>query len=38
MRWFYVFLLALAAWGGFVQVVLKEDPHWNTWSSPDTPV
>jgi hypothetical protein len=38
MRWFYVFLLALVVWGGFVQLALKDDPHWTTWSSPDTPV
>jgi len=38
MRWFYVFLLALVAWGGFVQVALKDDLSWKTWNGPDTPV
>jgi hypothetical protein len=38
MRWFYVFLLALVAWGGFVQVVLRDDAHWNTLSATDAPV
>jgi hypothetical protein len=31
MRLFYVFLLALAAWGGFVQVALKDAPQRSTW-------
>ena len=30
IRWFYAFLLLLGAWGGFVQVVLKDAPHWTT--------
>ena len=32
IRWFYAFLLALFAWGGFVQVALKDDlPQRQTW-------
>jgi hypothetical protein len=38
MRWFYIFLLVLAVWGGFVQVALKDDLRWQMWSGPDTPV
>jgi hypothetical protein len=38
MRWFYAFLLLLAAWGGFVQVALKDDLRWTMWSGPDAPV
>jgi hypothetical protein len=38
MRWFYIFLLVLVAWGGFVQVVLKDDSHWNMSSGTDAPV
>ena len=38
MRWFFVFLLVLVAWGGFVQVALKDDLSWKMWSGPDTPV
>jgi hypothetical protein len=38
MRWFYVFLLVLMAWGGFVQIALKDDLRWKTWSDPDTTV
>ena len=35
MRWFYVFLLALIAWGGFVQVALKDEaPGWHRWEDP----
>jgi hypothetical protein len=26
------------AWGGFVQVALKDDLSWQTWSGPDTQV
>ena len=38
MRWFFVFLLVLVAWGGFVQVALKDDLSWKVWSGPHTPV
>jgi hypothetical protein len=38
MRWFYIFLLVLAAWGGFVQVVLKDDAHRELSSSSGGPV
>ncbi len=38
MRWFYIFLLLLVAWGGFVQVALKDDPQRSTWSGADAPV
>lgn len=38
MRWFYLFLLVLAAWGGFVQVVLKDNSRAQTWSTPDASV
>jgi len=32
IRWFYAFLLVLTAWGGFVQVALKDDlPQRQTW-------
>jgi hypothetical protein len=31
MRLFYAFLLVLAAWGGFVQVALKDAPERGTW-------
>ena len=31
-------LLLLMVWGGFVQIVLKDDLRWKTWSGPDTPV
>ena len=35
MRWFYLFLLAFLAWGGFVQVALKDDSHtWKPWQEP----
>jgi hypothetical protein len=26
MRWFYAFFLLLVAWGGFMHVVLEDDP------------
>jgi hypothetical protein len=35
MRWFYAFLLLLAAWGGFVQVALRDDAR--TWQPVDEP-
>ncbi len=35
MRWFYAFLLMLAAWAGFVQVALKDHPHWQAWTDLD---
>jgi len=32
LRWFYAFLLVLFAWGGFVQVALKDDlPQRQIW-------
>jgi len=32
IRWFYAFLLVLFAWGGFVQVALKDDlPQRQIW-------
>lgn len=31
VRLFYAFLLMLAAWGGFVQVALKDAPERSTW-------
>ena len=35
VRCLYAFLLLLAAWGGFVQVALKDEaPHWNKWDEP----
>jgi len=30
IRWFYAFLLLLGAWGGFVQIALKDAPHRTT--------
>ena len=35
MRWFYIFLLVLVAWGGFVQLALKDDHH--GWQKLDDP-
>jgi hypothetical protein len=32
VRLFYAFLLALAAWGGFVQLALKDAPGRSTWT------
>jgi hypothetical protein len=35
IRWFYAFLLVLFAWGGFVQVALKDGaPHRQSWNEP----
>jgi hypothetical protein len=34
MRWFYAFLLVLAAWGSFVEVNHKNAPDWRTWDEP----
>ncbi len=35
MRWFYLFVLAFLAWGGFVQLALRDDaPAWKTWDQP----
>ena len=31
IRLFYAFLLMLAAWGGFVQVALKDAPERSAW-------
>ena len=32
IRLFYAFLLVLAAWGGFVQVALEDEPERGTWA------
>jgi hypothetical protein len=37
IRWFYAFLLLLGAWGGFVQLALKDSPHWSTWDEAPSP-
>lgn len=34
MRWFYAFLLALVAWGGFMKLALNEQHSWQTWEQP----
>jgi hypothetical protein len=35
MRWFYVFLLLLVAWGGITRTVLKDEtPQWKAWDQP----
>ena len=35
IRWFYAFLLVLFAWGGFVQIALKDElPQRQTWDQP----
>ncbi len=35
MRWFYVLLFAWMAWGGFLQVAVKDQPQvWQKWEEP----
>jgi len=34
MRWFYAFLLVLAAWGGFMKLGLQDSHEWQTWERP----